>query len=85
MKEKFGYKIIRKCCKQWEEAHRESDKGAWWWMQREVPFCPFCGNKIIEKQVAIEFKADDGDDYDDHTSVWGGAGPDCTTERREAA
>ena len=27
----------------------------------------------------------DGDDIDDHTSQWGGAGPDCTIVRREAA
>jgi hypothetical protein len=25
------------------------------------------------------------DEIDDHTSVWGGAGPDCITVRREAA
>jgi len=25
------------------------------------------------------------DSIDDHTSVWGGPGPDCTTKRREAA
>ena len=27
----------------------------------------------------------DEDDIDDHTSVWGGAGPDCIIEQREAA
>ena len=27
----------------------------------------------------------DADDIDDHTSRWGGAGPDCKTGRREAA
>ena len=26
-----------------------------------------------------------GDSVDDHNSVWGGTGPDCITERREAA
>ncbi len=25
------------------------------------------------------------DDIDDHTSLWGGPGPDCFTERRESA
>ena len=28
---------------------------------------------------------DTGDDIDDHTSVWGGAGPDCPIVRRKAA
>jgi hypothetical protein len=84
MKEKPGYKIIRKCCNQWEEVG-DYMTGAWFWIRRECPYCPFCGSKIKEEQVQIKARVNDSDDYDDHTSVWGGAGPDCSIGRREAA
>ena len=40
-------------------------------------------NKIM-KEINDRNRLLDGDD-DDHTSAWGGAGPDCIAERREAA
>ena len=38
-----------------------------------------------KSQIEVEYKSDDSDDDDDHTSEWGGAGPDCIIGRREAA
>jgi len=40
-------------------------------------------NAIVE-EINDRNRLLDGDD-DDHTSAWGGAGPDCIAERREAA
>ena len=51
--------------------------------------CINCGNIVNvfdDKKVVGRWSFHgDADDIDDHTSVWGGAGPDCITERREAA
>jgi len=52
--------------------------------------CINCGdildpNEDRDKVVSSwSFHGDNGD-IDDHTSVWGGAGPDCSIVRREAA
>jgi hypothetical protein len=54
------------------------------WLQFLAPFCPFCGNEIQEDEK-MSYINTEADTYDDHTSVWGGAGPDCPSGRREAA
>jgi hypothetical protein len=55
------------------------------WLQFGAPFCSFCGNKIQDAFKIINWIDDDADTCDDHTSTWGGAGPDCPIGRREAA
>ena len=36
---------------------------------------------ILLEDMNLSPPSDDADEYDDHTSVWGGAGPDCITGR----
>jgi len=52
--------------------------------RKDCDNCPgtmYCPHPYNGKGETI----DDDDDIDDHTSVWGGAGPDCIIERLEAA
>jgi hypothetical protein len=38
-----------------------------------------------KSQLIIYYGSDDNDSCDDHTSLWGGAGPDCIVGRLETA
>jgi hypothetical protein len=51
----------------------------------EIPVYPPLLLIASSESLIIVNNSNDRDSDDDHTSVWGGAGPDCIIERLEAA